>query len=115
MLSSVSTLGSAVSSLAGVSTLGRAGATNCLTSSCGGRFDFGIGIKSRVQLSGRKWEEGCSENNFFLDLESFNAGSEMFTVVGFLVVVGVDLVAGIGVVDDDDDGTVVVLVVVSSN
>ena len=66
-------------------------------------------------MSGRKWEEGCSENNFFLDLESFNAGSELFTVVGFLVVVGVDLVAGIGVVDDDDDGTVVVLVVVSSN
>ena len=103
---SVSTLGSAVSSLPGVSTLGPAGPTNCLTSSCGGRFDFGIGIKSRVQLSGRKWEEGCSENSFFLELE-------LFTVVGFLVVVAVDLVAGIGVVDDDDDGTVVV--VVSSN
>ena len=111
---SVSTLGSAVSSLPGVSTLGPAGTTNCLTSSCGGRFDFGIGIKSRVQLSGRKWEEGCSENSFFLDLESFSAGLELFTVVGFLVVVAVDLVAGIGVVDDDDDdGTVVV--VVSSN
>ena len=62
-------------------------------------------------MSGRKWEEGCSENSFFL--ESFSAGLELFTVVGFLVVVAVDLVAGIGVVDDDDDGTVVV--VVSSN
>ena len=110
---SVSTLGSAVSWLAGVSRLGRGGATNCLTSSCRGRFDFGIGIKSRVQLSGRKWEEGCSENSFFL-LESFSPDLELFTVVGFLVVVAVDLVAGIGVVDDDDDdGTVVV--VVSSN
>ena len=51
---------------------------------------------------------------FFFLLESFSPDLELFTVVGFLVVVAVDLVAGIGVVDDDDDdGTVVV--VVSSN
>ena len=91
--------------------------TKCLTSSFGGRFDFGIGIKSLVQLSGRKWEEGCSENSFFLkSLESLMIGLELFTDVDFLVVVvAVDLVVGSGVVDDDDGNDETVVVVVSSN
>ena len=65
--------------------------TKSLTSSFGGRFYFGIGIKSLVQLSGRKCEEGCSENSFFLDLGSLMTGFELFTVVDFLVVVAVGI------------------------
>ena len=48
------------------------------TSSFAGRFDFGIGMKSlrspELELSGRKWEDGCSNNNegfFFLHSRAF--------------------------------------------
>merc|ERR1719266_3009011 len=43
------------------------GTTNSWTSSLGGKLDFGIGMKSwLVQLSGRKWEDGCSDTGFSL-------------------------------------------------
>ena len=51
------------------------------TSSLDGKFDFGIGKKSfwSVELSGRKWEDGCSNRGFFF------RHSLGFFVDGFLV------------------------------
>ena len=76
------------------------------TSSFAGRFDFGIGMKSlrspELELSGRKWEDGCSNNNegfFFLHSRAF-----LVTVLLVMGEVG-------GLVVDVVEGCLVVVVV----
>ena len=83
------------------------------TSSFAGRFDFGIGMKSlrspELELSGRKWEEGCSNNNegfFFLHSRAFLV--TVLLVMGEVVGLVVDVALFVVVVE----GFLVVVVVV---
>ena len=82
------------------------------TSSFAGRFDFGIGMKSlrspELELSGRKWEEGCSNNNegfFFLHSRAFLV--TVLLVMGEVAGLVVDVVLFVDVVE----GCLVVVVV----
>ena len=82
------------------------------TSSFAGRFDFGIGMKSlrspELELSGRKWEEGCSNNNegfFFLHSRAFLV--TVLLVMGEVAGLVVDVVLFVVVVE----GCLVVVVV----
>ena len=83
------------------------------TSSFAGRFDFGIGMKSlrspELELSGRKWEDGCSNNNegfFFLHSRAFLV--TVLLVMGEVAGLVVDVVRFVVVVE----GCLVVLIVV---
>ena len=82
------------------------------TSSFAGRFDFGIGMKSlrspELELSGRKWEDGCSNNNegfFFLHSRAFLV--TVLLVMGEVAGLVVDVVLFVDVVE----GCLVVVVV----
>ena len=82
------------------------------TSSFAGRFDFGIGMKSlrspELELSGRKWEDGCSNNNegfFFLHSRAFLV--TVLLVMGEVAGLVVDVVLFVVVVE----GCLVVVVV----
>ena len=82
------------------------------TSSFAGRFDFGIGMKSlrspELELSGRKWEDGCSNNNegfFFLHSRAFLV--TVLLVMGEVAGLVVDVVLFVAVVE----GRLVVVVV----
>ena len=76
------------------------------TSSLGGKFDFGIGMKSSwcEELVGRKCEEGCSNSGFFF-LHSLGFLVDGFRVIG-------EVARTVVVVDDVVVVVVVVLVVV---
>ena len=82
------------------------------TSSFAGRFDFGIGMKSlrspELELSGRKWEDGCSNNNegfFFLHSRAFLV--TVLLVMGEVAGLVVDIALFVVVVE----GCLVVVVV----
>ena len=84
------------------------------TSSFAGRFDFGIGMKSlrspELELSGRKCEDGCSNNNegfFFLHSRAFLV--TVLLVMGEVAGLVVDVVLFVVVVVE---GCLVVLIVV---